>query len=264
FQLAFAGVEGKTLSTAQRLQRRAAFDLQAAFRFKFQSFRISDAAQADRVYNLVFLAYGRRTTREGVRIVYRMVVLPKQWDRSLWLVELDMVTGYPLYAGQYSRFGNGRRELAAELIVTSVRTGMRFPNSTTWWSPTLGVQRAATEMAALKAALQSSRAYVSTRRLVPGSYRSLHYEVHTDPYKGKKHALLVYTDGVDHFFVRQRNVPVVARGSDDSVAYLDRDGITQCLFSHKGVEFLVVGRTDGVRVRDLSAGIFSRAIDVLR
>lgn len=264
FQLMFAGVEGRTLSSAQRSQYRVAFDRQAAFKFKFQGFRISDASQADGVYSLVFLAYGRRTTKQGARIVYRMAVLPKRWDRSLWLIELDMVTGYPLYAGQYSRFGNGRRELAAELIVTSMRTGMRFPNSTGWWAPTLGVQRVATEMVALKSALQSSRAYVSTRRLVPMSYRSLHYEVHTDPYKGNKHALLIYTDGVDHFFVRQRNVPMATRGADDSVAYLDRDGITQCLFSHKDVEFLVVGRTDGTRVRDLSAGIFSRAIDVLK
>lgn len=264
FQLSFEGLEGQALTPGQRSAQRAAFARQAAFRFKFQSFRVSDVAQAEKVYRLVFLAYGKRTTLQGVRPVYRMAVLPRQWDRSLWLIELDVMTGYPLYAGQYSRFGGAQRELASELIVTSVRPGMRFPNSTKWWAPTLGVRRASTEAAALKAALPASQKYVRTRGQIPMSYRSLRYEVHTDPYKGNKHALLIYTDGIDHFFVRQRNVPVVARGADDSVAYLDRDGVTQCVFSHKGVEFLVVGRSDGLRVRDLSAGIFQRAISVLQ
>jgi len=264
FQLTFKGLEGQVLTPSQRVSQRAAFDRQAAFRFKFQGFRVSDATQAERVYKLVFLAYGKRTTRQGIRVVYRMAVLPRQWDRSLWLVELDTMTGYPLYAGQYSRFDGVQRELAGELIVTSMRTGMRFPNGTKWWAPTLGVRRASTEVAALTTALRASQKYVTTRPEVSMSYRSMRYEVHTDPYKGNRHALLVYTDGVDHFFVRQRNVPVVARGADDSVAYLDRDGVTQCVFSHKGVEFLVVGRSDGSRVRDLSAGIFQRAINVLQ
>jgi hypothetical protein len=174
-----------------------------------------------------------------------------------------MRTGYPLYSGQYSRLESGRRVLASELVITSLRAGMRFSKATKWWAPSLGVQHATTEMGALKQALRSSKAYVSPRQFVSADYHALRYEIHTDPYKGTKHALSIYSDGLDYFFVRQRNIPLVARGADDSVAYLDVDGITQCLFSHKGVEFLVVGRMDGLRVRTLSADIFSGAISTL-
>lgn len=263
FSLTFQGLEGQVLQPAQRAQRVAAFNRQAAFKFKYQSFRVADPVLAKKAYNLVFLSYGRRVIKEGVRIVYRMVALPKKWDRSAWLLELDMRTGYPLYSGQYSRLESGRRVLASELVITSLRAGMRFSKATKWWAPSLGVQHATTEMGALKQALRSSKSYVSPRQFVNADYHALRYEIHTDPYKGTKHALSIYSDGLDYFFVRQRNIPLVARGADDSVAYLDVDGITQCLFSHKGVEFLVVGRMDGLRVRTLSADIFSGAISTL-
>lgn len=264
FLLTFLGLEGKTLSSGERARLTADFNRQAAYRFNFLGFRISDAAQADSVYTLRFLAYGLRTTKEGVRIVYRMVVLPKKGDRSVWLLELDMMTGYPLYAGEYSRFGHGRRELATELIVTSMRTGMRFPYGTKWWAPSLTVQNVSTELAALKTALKTSQVYVATRRHVPSSFLGVRYQVHTDPYKGKTHALLTYTDGIDHIFIRQRNVPKVTRGADDSIAYLDLDGVTQCVFTHKNVQFMVIGRSYKFRVQDISADMFTRAIDVLK
>jgi hypothetical protein len=144
-------------------------------------------------------------------------------------------------------------------MVTSFRSGMRFPQQTVWWAPNVGIEEMQSEVAALHKALPATVPVAPSHHL-PTGYLLAQSEVHTDPYSGAHSAVFAYTDGVDHIFVRQNSIPVVARPVDDTIAYFDREGITQCMFTHRGVEFMVVGRSVEGLVRQTSEGIYQSAI----
>ncbi|MHC4851945.1 MAG: hypothetical protein ACYTF5_08000, partial [Planctomycetota bacterium] len=132
FQLTFLGIEGKQPTAYELIQRKKTFAGTAGFLFRYQSFRVHDVAQASRNYIIYYLG---KTQRIG-RATYRVAVLPKRWDRSAWLLDLDIATGYPLYRAEYTL----DIVLRAEVEVTSFQPDVRVPNGlTSWWTPTNGV-----------------------------------------------------------------------------------------------------------------------------
>jgi hypothetical protein len=155
--------------------------------------------------------------------------------------------------------------LQSEVIVTSFLSGVRVPNATIWWSPLKKIEVTATVLETLKKALPQSKAYVEPSLAeLPGGFHLAGSEVHQEPLKGKFLAVLRYTDGVDHLFVTERNVPLTARAAEDSIYYLVVDGVTRCAFTHRGVSFDVIGRNDRDAVQNASRGIYRRAIRVLK
>ena len=266
FRLEFRGLEGQKLSKSQFDIKAREFQRLNSYKFRYQGFRVAVATLAAKVYDLVFLTHATRTVKEGNRSVYRMAVLPKKWDRTAWILELDTQTGYPLYSGEYSLDVNLAPVLQSELIVTSFIPGARVPDATDpgWWTPSKNMQVATGATAALKIALTASTKYVLPRRSdLPSGFEFQQGQVHTDPYKGTRKALLRYSDGIDHVWIQQRNIKLVPRQNEDTIARLTEKGMTRCLFNHGGVEFLVLGRANRETMRYLAAGLFSHAIQVL-
>jgi hypothetical protein len=266
FKLSFYGIEGRTLKGNDFARRAALFGNQAGFTFQHRGFHVVDAALAAKQYDLMFLARETRSTRQGVRDVYRMAVIPKRWDRTGWILLLDTATGYPVYMGEYA-LGSNAIDLRSELFATYFLSGVRVPDAKdkSWWAPIKGIEAMASAGAAVKKALTKSTKYVLPMLSeLPGGFRLETSEVHTDPYSGDRSALLGFTDGVDRIFVTERNVPLKKRGREDTIWYRDEKGLTQCGFSHHGVAFRVVGRSVRDTVRKLSLGVFRRAVAVLK
>ncbi|MCA8958831.1 MAG: hypothetical protein KDC87_22325 [Planctomycetes bacterium] len=266
FQLALVGIEGRTLSANELALEAARFEQsQAAYNFRFQGFRISDAQRAEANYDLVFLSRAQRVVREGTRDVYRVAVLPKNWDRTAWLVELDTETAYPLYSGQYSLDANRVCCLQSELVVRSFRPGVVIPANFSWWEAATGIEVVDSAEAALQAVLVSgSFVLPAAEDLLPG-FAGFRFEVQTDPYGGERSAVLAYSDGIDHVFLRQQDASATSPEDGDTIAYLKRRCETICQFSHGGVDYLVRGRVGGGRgdwdeVQFISARIMARAV----
>lgn len=262
FRLQFRGIEGRNLTSGEFTNLSTLFAGKAGFTFRYKGFHVADPVLAAKTYDLIFLTTTKRSTKQGTFDVYRVAVIPKRWDRTAWLLELDTRTGYPLYAGEYSLGPNGIK-LQSEVIVTSYLMGFRAPNAS-WWSPLKGIQTTPTALDAVKKALTKSTTFVTPAQAeLPGGFQLAGAEVHTDPFGGGRLAVLRYTDGVDHLFVTERNVPVTRRG-EDSIKFLHVDGVIRCAFTHRGVSFDVVGRDGLDSVRRASVGIYARAIRVLK
>ncbi len=267
FRLEFRGIEGRKLTSVEFSRLATLFDSKAGYSFRYKGFHVADPALAAQTYDLIFLARTKRTTKQGTNDVYRMAVIPKRWDRTAWLLELDTRTGYPLYAGGYAMDTAHRVTLMSEVIVTSFLTGVRMPNADdpSWWRSIKKIETTPTALGALKKALIKSKAFVAPSLTeLPAGFQLHSAEVHKEPFRGDLLAVLIYTDGIDNLFVMERNVPVIARAAEDTINYLNVDGVTHCAFTHRGVSFDVIGRNDRDAVRRASVGIYRRAIRVLR
>lgn len=265
FMLEFTGVEGRQLSSTEFKLARARFERREAYTFFHGGFRVSDAARAEQAYQLVYLATDRRVTREDPsgRKIYRFVVLPHSWDRSAWVIELDAVTCYPLYSASYSLDSAFQVSLQSELVVTSYIPGVRVPNASQrpWWSPIKQVSQESAASAALSKALPNKRGHVlPSQSALPFGFALSESKVLTDTLTGEKSAVLAYSDGLETLFVHERSTKFTKRGASDEMAIFSREGLTQMIFKHHGVEFMVMGRLSQDRVREISVSMFSDAI----
>ncbi len=261
FQLTFLGIEGRTLTPFELSQRGQIFAESAGFLFRYQSFRVHDVAQANLNYGIYYLG---KTQRIG-RPTYRIAVIPKQWDRSAWLLDLDLETAYPLYRAEYTL----DVVLRAEVEVTSFQPNARIPNSTSWWSPTKGFADCSSAYDALRQVVTQARSQVvpGPAQLPPG-YKSARSQVITDAYQGKKIALLVYSDGIDQIFVQQTPKPSTngwsVRTVGDNLYVFENNGITDFYFAQGGVDFRVIGGASRAMVENTAKAIYRQAVATLQ
>lgn len=258
FQLTFLGIEGKTLSPFELSQRQAIFQESAGFLFRYQSFRVHDVAQAGQHYVIYYLGKTRAVSRPS----YRVAVIPKRWDRSAWLLDLDVVTGYPLYRAEYTLDA----VLRSEVEVTSFEPNVRIPNSTTWWSSTKGFadHNSATTALSQVVTNQSSQVVPGLAQL-PAGYKLARSQVITDAYQGKKIASLIYSDGIDQIFVHQMPKPKTnntwsVRAVGHNLYVFENNGITDLYFDHGGVDFRIIGGASRDMVENTAKAIYLQAV----
>lgn len=249
FDLQFLGLEGQALSPQQFAARKKAFDEQAGFLYHYQSFRVSDATLADQNYALLFLGVGTRLQRP----VYRMAAYSKVGMRTGWLLELDALTGYPLYRGEYDLQGR----LVSEVEVTAFDDGFRgvVPQRLDPFNS----QLESSPQAALTAAGVTG-ASVPSAAIVPPAYAVHASKVLTDPYTGVKRAIVIYSDGVDEMFVEVAPDSRTALTTGPTIAFFrDPAGITQCTFVDSGSQYVVVGRDTRV-VKGFASNLYTEAV----
>jgi hypothetical protein len=262
FQLTFLGIEGKQPTPYELIQRKKTFAGTAGFLFRYQSFRVHDVTQANQNYIIYYLG---KTQRIG-RATYRVAVLPKRWDRSAWLLDLDIATGYPLYRAEYTL----DIVLRAEVEVTSFQPNVRVPNGlTSWWTPTNGVVEYTDAAKALSQVLPKlSVQVVPGATQLPAGYKLARSRVVTDAYQGTKKAALIYSDGIDQMFVLQVPKPQVrnlsVRTVGDNLYVFENNGITDFYFSHRGVDFRVIGGASRSMVETTAKAIYRQAVATLR
>lgn len=256
FQLTFLGIEGRVLTPFELNQRQRLFTESAGFLFRYQSFRVHDVAQAKLNYVIYYLG---KTQRIG-RPTYRIAVIPKRWDRSAWLLDLDLQTGYPLYRAEYTL----DVVLRAEVEVTSFQPNVRIPNSTSWWNSTKGFADFNNAATALDQVLATVRSQVVPGQVqLPPGYALARSQVITDAYQGNRTASLIYSDGIDQIFVQQ--MPESGSGWSiravgDNLYVFENNGISDFYFAHGGVRFRVLGGASRVMVENTAKAIYRQAV----
>ena len=257
FDLRFLDVENRTLTQLERQQRERVFRSHAGFLHEYQSFAVFDAALAEANYRLQYLGFGLR----GGRPIYRVVVWPYRSDRGGWILDLDQETGYPLYRGEYNSVGM----LVGEVEVTQVAFGVdaKLPSGDSWgWQPRMGVRDYATAAEAvldLQSSSPTAKFVVPEQAALPPGYRSHRARVMVDIFTGERSMVLAYTDGVDSTFVAQKASKKLNLVAGNAIVVYSDGGMTQCVFYHAGVEFLIMGRTAAQQVRDTAAAVYAQA-----
>ncbi len=261
FQLQFLGIEGRTLTPFGLSQRQRIFAESAGFLFRYQNFRVHDVAQANLNYIIYYLG---KTQRIG-RPTYRVAVIPRRWDRSAWLLDLDLQTAYPLYRAEYTL----DMVLRSEVEVVSFQPNVRIPNGgTKWWRSTKGFADFSSAAKALSQVLTKVRSQVvpGLAQLPPG-YKLARSQVITDAFQGRKTVSLIYSDGIDQIFVQQMPKPLTnwsVRTVGDNLYVFENNGITDFYFAHGGVDFRVIGGASRTMVENTAKAIYRQAVAAWR
>lgn len=257
FELRFQGIETGDLTGTEFQARMQRHRTHARFLNDFQSFYVHDAARAAANYDLVYLGDSRRLDRA----VYRFEIRPRVLDRASWVLELDTVTGYPLYRGE--RLPTGA--LVSEVVVTSFATGSAaaIPTNVVWWEPLIPVLDFPSPAEGITL-LNDARLFVPQRLALPSGYALHQSRATMMPFNREISFVLVYSDGIDTLVVTEKPIPGTQSGTPAeqehrALLYSDQ-GMTQARFYHNTVEYLVVGR--GVRdvVRRAAESVYREAV----
>lgn len=241
FDLQFVGVPGLTMTPSQLQFRARQFQQVSGFLYHFQSFRVFDAMRASSNYKISFLGLSARIERP----VYVLAIYSTLGQRSGWLVEADIETGYPLYCGEYDL----TNRLVGELVVETFDPAYAGPLSLNQELP--GTQRFADPVSALRSAGIAENA-APAPVVLPAGYSIGSAKTIIDPFSGAKRVVLIYSDGIDQIFVVIKKDQRASLAEGHTVAYYrDAAGTTQCSFVDRGVEFLVVGRGFDQPLRDM-------------
>lgn len=255
FSIELRGIEGRSMSALELMQRQQIYRGQVDYLFRFQGFRVFDEQLAARQYSLHVLGAGPLRAQ---RPCNRLALVSRTPDRPSWLLDLDAVKSFPLYAAQFTPTGR----LVAELEVTSISydAAASVPPDNSWaWTPRMGVEEFATfEQAATRtqsvAALRLSTADIGTGQVAESA------RVITNPLTGEQSLVQIFHDGIDTVFVTQRACAPLQSQTHTARFYSDA-GVYQCSFQHKSTEFLVVGRN--ANLRDMAIRIHQLAVSRL-
>jgi hypothetical protein len=240
------------------------FNRHAAFLQQHSGFRVVDPDRAAQNYALRELGM---TTRLG-RQVARVAVVPRALDRAIWMLEVDVETGYPLYRAEHD--GEGRLLSAIEVICFEHGEHLRGELADTLWWRTADATDHPSMPAAL-AALGAAGTGLPTpsSSLLPDGYAFERARTVLDSLTGERSLVLIYTDGVDEMFcietpgVLAPSFPLLAPDPEHPayaiVEFQDRN-LSQLMFHARGTRFLVVGRVAHSRLRSFTENVLRETI----
>ncbi len=250
FELKLLGVEGETLGAAELERRGQQFQSRAGFLFRYQSFGVDDVALAERNYKILLHGIDVRLERP----VYRVAVVSKSEARTQWILDLDVRTGYPLYRAEYAV--DGQRVAEVEVV----RFDPSFDGQGLPPDEDPAVQHTDDPAVAFARAGLVDRG-VPGEGVLPAGYELRSAAVITNLFSGAKKARLIYTDGVDHLFVIAGADTRSSLGPGHVIGiHRDASGMTQCLFVHDQVEYLVIGRDSNDLVRPAASGLYAQVV----
>ncbi len=254
FRLEFLGPEGRKLPPALFRQRRRVHDAESGFLYDYQSFRVVDAVKAEKNYHIWFVGGKRRFGR----LAYVLAVLPKLPGRSAWLLELDALSGVPLYRGEFSSQGH----LVAEVVVKSFRlasSASSLKPKKGWWRSPVGIKEFVSPAACLSA-LGKVKTVVPSVSVFPSGYEFHTTHTNTHLFTGEKKAVIVYSDGIDQMFSWQGATKDLPLPGGHTISVYQDEGITQATFIHAGVFYCVSGRGTGGPTRETTKRLYEQAV----
>lgn len=260
FELEYIPPETEGLSRAELLHRGERYANNAGFIYSYQSFRVHDVDVAEANYRVYpFL----RTQRLG-RQVERVLVYPVRWDRSIWLLDLDVETGYPLYCGEY----NNQIQLLSEIVVEGFETGETVVNDASRWKPRMLV----TSYDSVDIALQDlgNRGPKMIREDIEGlppGYRRIKTQIVEPLARDEKSLVHVFSDGIDTVFLVQTSgaenpfaeLGISSADTNAISAYRDLN-MAQYTFYSEDVQFLIVGRSSLIDLRSTVEAVYRQAV----
>ena len=269
FKLEFLDVVGSS-GNSSRTQWSEVYRSNAGLLHMHGGFRITDASLAQQNYQLIDFGACRRIGRD----VRRVVLFPNLQDKGIWLVDLDVLTGVVLYAGEY----DAQLRLVNELETTSfavtssvVELGPRNAGKPAWsWRPKMQVSKF-DNISAASARLGSFVPTQPALGSVVTDYRQNLVQVTEDPVNGDRTLVIGYTDGIDEFFVMQSHsadnpfldnpaVRNVNASNAHAIASYDDASMRAYVFHELGTTYWVVGSGSLARLKDVSFRICQQAV----
>jgi hypothetical protein len=270
FRLSFLGMEGAPPSAEEAAHWTDLYRNYSSLFEEHGSFRIYDAARAAQNYAIYPVAPALRAGRP----VVRAVVLPRQLDKAIWLIDVDLATGLVLYAGEY----DASARLLGELEVTSLLLGnLVGPLANNWaWRPRMQVTRFPTLQDTISQMLQvgGMDAYppIAPNLTALPEYGLIESQISVDPLNAAVSMVLTYTDGIDAFFVIQSpnqrdpfagipsTIAQPGQKQPHTIAYYDDPSMRVYLFHHRDVFFTVAGRGALARLGEAARSVYRQAI----
>ncbi len=255
FALSFVDILGANLTATQKSQRSAIYAKHAGYLFERGAFHITDPKAAAQNYTLHYLGSGYRIQREA----HSFVFVPKALDRSIWLVEFDVVTGYPLASAEFDASGHriGGVETTQFAKVTTHAT------TTKWWKAKNLVGEYATAVEAMRT-MPMARFVFPSQKDLPSGYGFQKASVTKSDNGPEISLVMLYSDGLDDFFIAETlngfapNLPTVPLGSTETpyaIMSYQNENVAQYTFYQKGVNFLVLGHGSQAKLGDLTADL---------
>ncbi len=259
FRLEYLEPQGNRLSRQELLSRRQLYSSRAGFLYSYQSFRVHDVAEAKANYRIYPFM---RTQRLG-RTVDRVVVYTVRGDRSIWLLDFDTETGYPLYSGEY----NNQIQLLSEVVVEEFKIGSVALTSASQWQPQMLVTPYDSLDMALRGLGNRSRRMIheDVEGLPPG-YETLRTQV-VENLLGEESLVSVFSDGIDNVFLIQTSgvdslfdqLGISSTDTNTIAEYRDLN-VAQYAFHSEDVRFLIVGRSSLTGLQATVEAVYRQAI----
>jgi hypothetical protein len=235
----------------------------AGLLFLHSGFRVHDPVLAQANYSILDFGTARRAGRD----VRRVVVYPGRPDKAIWVVDVDTLTGIPLYSAEFDPSAH----LLGEVEITALNLGSAMiPQTANWnWSPRLTItnltspQQAATSLVGASPTIPAVGQIMSEYAL-----RDLHVAGNT--LNASQTLVFGYTDGIDEFFVSEAfgsndpfaPSPMTPRGAPrtHTIASYDDPGLRAYVFHENGVSFEVIGRGSLRRLQDVAKRVCHQAV----
>ena len=257
FRLSFVDSVSSALTPTDRALRRAVYEKSAAFLFLHGTLLVDDPVRAATNYSLHYMGPVQLLGRAA----HRVVVLPNSCDRSAFVWDLDVQTGFPLHQAEYTPEG----------VMMSSLTAVRFEagnaieklgSPVEGWSEPKSLVQHFGSISALKKQLPDVQLVVPASEPAQSGYSlSLIRAIHDD-LDGHVDVVLGYGDGLDEILmVQSHGLPptgladVLGQGVQTVQRFQDLHTI-QLRFQSTDVSFLVVGRASvGQAVLDWTLGV---------
>ena len=255
FQLEFQDLVGTQLGTVERSKWQVRYQVHAGLLHHHGTFRLRDAALAAQNYQIVdFGAFPR-----SGRVVRRTVIFPRRLDKGIWVLDLDIETGVPLYSAEF----DNRGVLIGDVEIQSFSPTLSPTDVATFvaWQPRLVVNNlpATTSMTRLPWSV------AQTVRIAGNltEYRQSVTQVTQDPVNGDSTLVMGFSDGVDEFFVTQSiaagnpfpaiTIPgKIATGKEHVIASYSDPALRAYVFHEQGLTFQVIGRNSLTRLKGVA------------
>lgn len=258
YSLRFLGVEGEPVGSPLWQQWSQQHSRHANFLQQHGGFAIRDVGKAQANYTLHHFGPIVRAGRSAERVV----VFPNRLDKAVWLVDVDAATSLPLYSAEY----DAQYRLLSEVEVVSFAVGAQLVTANT---PSMTVTVLGSFDAA-KAVMNSTGIVNPGLQSVP-EYGLTKVQVVDNPLNARRSLVLVYSDGVDEFFVTQSpgttdvfaSLPSQTKsgGRDPNTVARYRDASMSVLtFWHDGVTFQVSGRGSLRRLDEFARRTYTQVI----
>lgn len=263
FRLDLLGVSSAlTLDPTDVQLRSELHSRHAGFLHRYGSLRIEDPITAAKNYHWLKIE-DRQLLGRPVR---RVAIIPRRFGANPWILDIDLVTSYPLYRAEYDAAGN----LLAELEVTrfdDLRTTGNTPSS--WWSPTLIQQDYAT-LDDARAVHPNVTLHFPDPAILPPGFTIGHVKIVQHDLRPEPSVVVTYTDGLDELFVittlnaPRPALPLPAPGPNDTYAlFAYRDlNVGQFMFhdpDHQ-VRYMVIGKHAQAYLEPLARELMIRVV----
>jgi len=254
--------KAKSTVAAQAPKWNAIYADHAGLMFLHSGFRVHDPVLAQANYSILDFGTARRAGRD----VRRVVVYPGRPDKAIWVLDVDTLTGIPLYSAEF----DPAARLIGEVEITALSLGSAVvPRTANWsWSPHLTITNLTSPQQAA-AVLTGTPTIPGVAQIMP-EYALRDVHVAGNQLNASQTLVFGYTDGIDEFFVSEafgasdpfQVSPMTPRGAPHThtIASYDDPGLRAYVFHESGVTFEVVGRGSLRRLQDVAKRVCHQAV----